>query len=212
MPGTIGAIAWLALNEPLRPRIKHGLVLSCVGDEGRFNYKRSRQGNAEIDRAVEHVLRSAKREFNIFDFTPYGYDERQYCSPGINLPVGCFMRTPNGQYPQYHTSADNLDLVSGPALAESVSQLLSIIGVVEKNHRYLNLNPKCEPQLGRRGLYRQMGGTSSKVQEEAMLWVLNFSDGKNSLLEIAERAGLDFSKLDEAAEMLLKHGLLRRLE
>lgn len=212
IPGTIGAIAWLALNESLIPRIKHGLVLSCVGDQGRFNYKRSRQGHAEIDRAVEHVLRSAKKEFNIFDFTPYGYDERQYCSPGINLPVGCFMRTPNGKYPQYHTSADNLDLVSGPALAESVSRLLSIVGVLEKNHRYLNLNPKCEPQLGRRGLYRQMGGTSSKAQEEAMLWVLNFSDGKNSLLEIAERADLDFNKLDEAAEMLLKHGLLRRLE
>ena len=114
IPGTIGAITWLALNEPLLPRIKHGLVLSCLGDSGRFNYKRSRQGNAEIDRAVEHVLRSAKSEFNLLDFSPLGYDERQYCSPGINLPVGCFMRTPNGKYPQYHTSADNLDLVSGP--------------------------------------------------------------------------------------------------
>ncbi|HZQ46336.1 MAG TPA: DUF4910 domain-containing protein, partial [Verrucomicrobiae bacterium] len=198
IPGTIGAITWLALNEPLIPRIKHGLVLSCVGDSGRFTYKRSRQGTAEIDRAVEHVLRSAKGEFDLLDFSPYGYDERQYCSPGVNLPVGCFMRTPNGKYPQYHTSADNLDLVSGPAMAESVQRLLSVAGVLEKNHRYLNLNPKCEPQLGRRGLYRQMGGTNSKRQEEAMLWVLNFSDGKTSMLEIAERAGLEFSELDEA--------------
>ncbi len=212
IPGTIGAITWLALNEPLVPRIKHGLVLSCLGDSGRFNYKRSRLGNAEIDRAVEHVLESAKGEFDILDFSPLGYDERQYCSPGINLPVGCFMRTPNGKYPQYHTSADNLDLVSGGAMAESVSRLLSVIRVLEKNHRYLNLNPKCEPQLGRRGLYRQMGGTSSKGQEEAILWVLNFSDGKNSMLDIAERSGLDFSKLDEAAEVLLNHGLLRRVE
>ncbi len=212
IPGTIGAITWLALNETVIPQIKHGLVLSCVGDPGRFTYKRSRDGKAGIDRAVEHALRSSGDQFDVLDFSPYGYDERQYCSPGINLPVGCFMRTPNGRYPQYHTSADNLDLVSGPALAESVTRLLSVIGVLEQNHRYLNLNPKCEPQLGRRGLYRQMGGTSSKTQEEAMLWVLNFSDGKNTLLDIAERAGMDFAKLDEAAQVLLKQGLLRQLE
>lgn len=211
-PGTIGAITWLALNEPLIPRIKHGLVLSCLGDAGPFNYKRSRQGNAEIDRTVEHVLRSEKKEFNIINFSPLGYDERQYCSPGVNLPVGCFMRTPNGRYPQYHTSADNLDLVSGPALAESVFRLLSVVGVLEKNHRYLNLNPKCEPQLGRRGLYRQMGGTSSKGQEEAMLWVLNFSDGNYSMLDIAERSGLEFQMLDEAAGILVNHGLLKKID
>ena len=212
IPGTIGAITWLALNESVIPRIKHGLVLSCVGDPGRFTYKRSRQGKAEIDRAVERVLRASGDEFDVLDFSPYGYDERQYCSPGVNLPVGCFMRTPNGRYPQYHTSADNLDLVSGAALAESVSRLLAIIRVLEQNQRYLNLNPKCEPQLGRRGLYRQMGGTSSKAQEEAILWILNFSDGNNSLLDIAERSGLNFSALDEAAQLLLEHGLLRKLE
>ena len=99
MPGTIGAITWLALNEAVIPRIKHGLVLSCVGDPGRFTYKRSRQGSAEIDRTVEHVLRSAGGDFELLDFSPYGYDERQYCSPGMNLAVGCFMRTPHGKYP-----------------------------------------------------------------------------------------------------------------
>lgn len=212
IPGTIGAITWLALNESVIPKIKHGLVLSCVGDPGRFTYKRSRQGNAGIDRAVEHALRASPNEFDLLEFSPYGYDERQYCSPGINLPVGCFMRTPNGRYPQYHTSADNLDLVSGGALAESVGQLLAIIRILEQNHFYLNLNPKCEPQLGRRGLYRQMGGTSSKAQEEALLWILNFSDGKNSLLDIAERARMEFNGLDDAAQVLLEHGLLRRLE
>jgi aminopeptidase-like protein len=212
IPGTIGAITWLALNEALVPKIKHGLVLSCVGDPGRFTYKRSRQSNAGIDRAVEHAMRASSNEFDLLEFSPYGYDERQYCSPGINLPMGCFMRTPNGRYPQYHTSADNLDLVSGGALAESVDQLLAIIRILEQNHRYLNLNPKCEPQLGRRGLYRQMGGTGNKAQEEALLWILNFSDGNNSLLDIAERAGMEFNGLDDAAQVLLEHGLLRRLE
>ena len=212
IPGTIGAITWLALNEHVIPLVKHGLVLSCVGDRGRFTYKRSRRGNAEIDRAVEHILRSAGADFELLEFSPYGYDERQFCSPGINLPVGCFMRTPNGKYPQYHTSADNLDLISAPALAESLRRLLQIVEVLEKNRRYLNLNPRCEPQLGRRGLYRQMGGTSSSGSEEAMLWVLNFSDGAHSLLDIAERSKLELANLAEAAEVLATNELLREVE
>jgi aminopeptidase-like protein len=212
IPGTIGAITWLALNESTLPRIKHGLVLSCVGDPGRFNYKRSRQGNAEIDRVVECVLRRAGDDFTVSDFSPYGYDERQYCSPGINLPVGCFMRTPNGKFPQYHTSADNLDMVTASALADSLRTVLSIIDVLEKNQRYLSLNPKCEPQLGRRGLYRLMGGTSGSKLEEAILWVLNQADGTHSLLDIAECSKLDFGIISEAAEALLNRGLLRKAE
>jgi aminopeptidase-like protein len=210
IPGTIGAITWLALNELVVPQIKHGLVLSCVGDPGRFNYKRSRQGNAGIDRVVEHVLRHAGDDFAVADFSPNGYDERQYCSPGINLPVGCFMRTPNGKYPQYHTSADDLSLVKPEAMAESLHRLLLVVSTLEKNHFYLNLNPKCEPQLGRRGLYRNVGGTSGSGFEEALLWILNFSDGGHSLLDIAERSGMEFDQLDQAAEVLLKHDLLRR--
>jgi aminopeptidase-like protein len=209
IPGTIGAITWLALNEPILPRIKHGLVLSCVGDPGRFNYKRSRQGNSEIDRVVEHILRRAGDDFAISDFSPYGYDERQYCSPGINLPVGCFMRTPNGKYPQYHTSADDPSLVKPEALAGSLHRLLCIVRTLEKNRSYLNLNPKCEPQLGRRGLYRLVGGTSSSELEEAILWVLNQSDGTHSLLDIAERSKLGFGNISEAADALLSRGLLR---
>jgi aminopeptidase-like protein len=211
LPGTIGSITWLALNEAILPRIKHGLVLSCVGDPGRFTYKRSRRGHAEIDRAVEHVLQSAGGDFGVAEFSPFGYDERQYCSPGINLPVGCLMRTPNGKYPQYHTSADDLDFVTAPALAESVRRLLSVVEVLEQDYRYVNLNPKCEPQLGRRGLYRLMGGTSNTGLEKAMLWVLNFSDGEHSLLDIAERSQVAFSKLAETAEVLVRNNLLRRI-
>jgi aminopeptidase-like protein len=210
IPGTIGAITWLARNEPILPRIKHGLVLSCVGDPGPFTYKRSRREEAEVDRAVEHVLRHSGYDFQVLDFTPYGYDERQYCSPGINLPVGCFMRTPNGRYPQYHTSADDLTLVTASALGESLRQLLRVIQIFEANRRYLNLNPKCEPQLGRRGLFRQMGGFKDvTTREHALLWVLNQSDGGTSLLDIAVRSGVAFSHLSEAAGVLCENGLLK---
>lgn len=211
-PGTIGAITWLALNEQVLPRIKHGLVLSCIGDPGRFTYKRSRHANAEIDRVVEHVLRNSGHDFETMDFTPNGYDERQYCSPGINLPVGCLMRTPNGEYPQYHTSADDLAFVTGPALADSLIHLLRIVEVLEGNHRYLNLKPKCEPQLGRRGLYRQVGGTNNTGVEDAMLWVLNYSDALHSLLDVAELSGLEFSRINEAAELLTRNNLLQLID
>jgi aminopeptidase-like protein len=212
LPGTIGAITWLALNEPVLARIKHGLVLSCVGDPGRFTYKRSRHGNAEINRVVEHVLRHGKNDIDVLDFTPHGYDERQYCSPGIDLPVGCFMRTPNGKFREYHTSADNLTLVTPSALAESLYQLLAIVQVLEGNQRFVNLNPKCEPQLGKRGLYRAMGGTGSTDLEDAILWVLSFSDGAHSLLDIADKSGIDFEHLHGAADLLLKHDLLAEHE
>ena len=209
IPGTIGSITWLALNEAMVPRIKHGLVLSCVGDPGKLTYKRSRRGDAEVDRAVEHVLQHSGHDFQVLDFTPYGYDERQYCSPGFNLPVGCFMRTPNGCYPEYHTSADDLSLVTPSALGDSLVQLLRVIQVLEGNGRYTNLNPKCEPQLGRRGLYRQMGGIKSAATlEMAFLWILNFSDGQHDLLDIAVRSGVPFEQISEAASVLGKAGLL----
>jgi len=212
VPATIGTITWLALNESVIPRIKHGLVLSCVGDPGPYTYKRSRQGTAEIDRAVEHVLRFSGGEFQVRDFTPYGCDERQYCSPGINRPVGCFMRTPNEEYPENHTSADNLNFVTAGALAESVQKLLTIVDVLENNHRYVNLYPKCEPQLGRRGLYAQMGGKGGRLFQESVMWVLGFSDGQHSLLDIAERSNVEFGKLAEVAERLATKGLLQKVE
>jgi aminopeptidase-like protein len=209
IPGTIGSIAWLARNEELLSRIRHGLVLSCVGDSGVYTYKRSRRGNAEIDLAAEHVLRHSGSKFAVMDFVPYGYDERQYCSPGINLPVGCFMRTPNGKYPEYHTSADDMSVVNPHALGESIRQLLAIIEVLEHNERFRNLNPMCEPQLGRRGLYRQMGGIKdAATREMAILWVLNLSDGDHTLLDVAERAGIEFGEVHSAATTLLDAGIL----
>ena len=211
VPGTIGSITWLALNEANLPRIKHGLVLSCLGDPGKFTYKRSRRGDAEIDRAVEHMLTHSGNEFSVLDFAPHGDDERQYCSPGINLPVGCFMRTPNGCYPEYHTSADDLSLITPSALGESLVGLLRVIRILEENQRYVNLNPKCEPQLGRRGLYGQLGGMKdTAVLERAMLWVLNFSDGRHDLLDIAARSGIALEQISKATEALRGAGLLGR--
>ena len=209
IPGTIGAITWLALNESTVGRIKHGLVVANVGDAGKMNYKKSRRGNAEIDTAVAHALKHSGDPYEITDFSPYGYDERQFCSPGFNLPMGSLTRTPWGRYPEYHTSADNLSLVQPGFLADSFKMYLSVLGILEKNRRYVNQNPKCEPQLGKRGIYRQMGGNvESKEAELAMLWVLNLSDGNYSLLEIAERANLSFERIAEAAAALCSHGLL----
>jgi aminopeptidase-like protein len=210
IPGTIGSITWLALNEPVTARIQHGLVLTCVGDRGHPTYKRSRRGNALIDRAVEHVLRHSGGDYAIQDFVPYGYDERQYCSPGFDLPVGCLMRTPNGRFPEYHTSADNLEFVDPSALADTLQKCQAVVEVLEHDAVYENLNPKCEPQLGRRGLYSGVTGrTELPGYELALLWVLNFSDGHHSLLDIAERADIPFATVRRAAEDLVRVGLLR---
>ena len=208
IPGTIGSITWLSLNEDRARAIRHGLVLTCLGDRGDFTYKKSRRGNSDIDAAVRHILQHSGRQYTLEQFSPYGYDERQYCSPAFDLPVGCLMRSKYGQFPEYHTSADNPDFVDPAALADSLQTILSVFNVLEHNRAYMNLNPKCEPQLGKRGLYSVMGGTNLKQQQMAMLWVLNLSDGAWSLLDIAERSGLPFEVIYRAAELLLHRDLL----
>ncbi|HZA82747.1 MAG TPA: DUF4910 domain-containing protein, partial [Actinomycetes bacterium] len=209
-PGTIGSITWLARNEDRLDRVRHGLVLACVGDPGGFTYKRSRRGDAEIDQAVAHVL-GRRPGHRVVDFSPYGYDERQYCSPGFDLPVGCLSRTPYAQYPEYHTSADDLDLVGPSQLQESLEVCWEVTQVLEGNRCFRNLRPKGEPQLGRRGLYGQIGGRSDAEERQlAMLWVLNLSDGRHSLLDVAERAGLPFPMVADVAGALEEAGLLSR--
>jgi len=208
-PGTIGAIAWLAANEAAVARVRHGLVVACVGDAGPMQYKKSRRGDAEIDRAATHVLAHAGREHRILDFTPYGYDERQYGSPGFDLPVGSLTRTPHGKFPEYHTSADDPGFVRPEALAESLRVYLDVLSVLEENRTLRNTSPKGEPQLGRRGLYRAIGGLPDPgAHALAMLWVLNLSDGRHDLLAIAERSGLAFAQIAAAAGKLVESGLL----
>ena len=209
IPATIGSIAWLSKNEKNVHRIKHGLVATCVGDGGRFTYKKSRRGNTEVDRAAIHCLQHSNSDYLVKEFFPYGYDERQYCSPGFDLPVGCLMRSPHGEYAEYHTSADNLDFVRAEYLQESLELYLNVISVIEGNIVYVSKNLKCEPQLGKRGLYKAIGGDDGQGDRQlAMLWVLNLADGKHALLDMAERSGMDFRLLGKIAGTLCENGLL----
>ena len=209
IPGTIGSLTWLARNEDKVGSIVHGLVLSCLGDSGGMTYKQTRRGNAAIDRVAAHVLAHDEVPHRIAPFVPYGYDERQYCSPGFDLPVGCLMRTPNGEYPEYHSSADNLSLLRPESLAHSLAVLQRIVAVIEGDAVYRSRNPKGEPQLGRRGLYATMGGQrEASYDQMALLWVLNLADGHHSLLDIAERAGVPFAEIRAAADALVAAELL----
>ncbi len=211
IPGTIGSIAWLSKNEATLHNIKHGIVLTLLGDESDFTYKRSRRGNEEIDKAFELYFKTSEKPYVIKDFIPYGYDERQYCSPGFNLPVGCFTRKPFGEFAEYHTSADNLEFVKPEKLAESLQITLEIFDILENNEIYINIKPKCEPQLGKYGLYDKIGGTNeSKKTQLAALWVLNYSDGEHSLMDIAMKSTIKFSIIKEAADALLECKLLKK--
>ena len=208
-PGTIGAITWLARNEEDSRRIKHGLIVSMVGDGGGPTYKKSRRGSTTIDRAVVHTIRHSGLTPTVLDFSPYGYDERQYCSPGFNLRVGLFQRSKFGEIPKYHTSADNLDFIAPNHLALSYRLIAETLDVVENDAVYCSTMPKCEPQLGRRGLYGMVGGDKNAAAANmAMLWILNLSDGMHSLLDIAERANLPFAVIRRTAQLLQHNGLL----
>ncbi len=208
-PGTIGAITWLARNAERANSVKHGLTLTCLGDSHPFTYKRTVGGNADIDRAALLALQKCGFDHQVIDFFPYGYDERQYNSPGFRIPVGSLMRGRHGQFPEYHTSGDNPGFVSGERMAESYGVLRGVFDILEGNRRFRNLAPYAEPQLGSRGLYRALGGRDIPDLQLAMLWMLNLSDGGHSVLDIAERSGLDFDALVAAARLLEEHDLLR---
>lgn len=210
IPETIGAITWLSDNEEKVPNIKYGLVATCLGDSGNFNYKKSRNGSALIDKIVEKVLIDSGNPYEIIDFFPSGSDERQFCSPGFNMPIGSLLRSVYACYPEYHTSADDLDFINPVNLAESFQKYLDVIYIVETNETYITLNPKCEPQLGKRGLYDKIGGLKNVSTDiMAISWVLNLSDGDNSILDISIRSKLPFKKIKIAAEILERENLLK---
>ena len=208
-PGTIGSLCWLKRNEPGLGRVRAGLVLGLLGDPGALTYKSSRDGNTRTDAIASYVLSQIDPQGTVIPFSPYGYDERQLCSPGFNLPVGRLTRSVNGGYPQYHSSADDLTLVRADCLAQSLAACKLFVTVFDEDGRYVNRKPKGEPRLGKRGLYGAIGGASPREREYAMLWVLNQSDGSKSLLDIARRAGLSFEVVREAAAALEKAELLR---
>jgi aminopeptidase-like protein len=212
IPGMLGSLTWLARNEPIVAKVRHGLVLSCLGDPGATTYKQSRRGDAAIDRYVAHVLHHHGSPYRVTPFTPYGYDERQYCSPGFDMPVGCFMRSPNGTFPEYHTSADNLDFVREDCLVDSLEKLKAVVDLIEGDVTYRSLNPKGEPQLGRRGLYGTISGhKDAAAAQMALLWTLNLADGRHTLFGIAERAGMPFTEIRDAADRLVAAKLLERV-
>ena len=208
-PGTIGSLCWLKRNESRLGRIRHGLVLALLGDPGPLTYKMSRGESNEIDETLGYVVGRQDPHARVIRFSPYGYDERQLCSPGFNLPVGRLTRSVNGGYPEYHSSADNLSLIGPEYLQQSYAACQQAVAVLEGNERCVNLSPKGEPLLGKRGLYGSVGGRSPAEREQALLWVLNQSDGQHSLLDTARRSGIDFGVVREAATALQNAGLLR---
>jgi aminopeptidase-like protein len=208
-PGTIGPLSWLHQNREQLRRVEHGLTLSCIGDAGGLTYKPSRRGDAEVDRAMAAVLRDSGVPYRVLPWEPWGGDERQFCSPGFDLPVGTLTRTPHGEFAGYHTSADSLERIRPESLAEAVDRCLELVEVLESDRRCLNLSPYGEPQLGRRGLYRSAGGAVATPDDErALLWVLNQCDGRTSLLDIASRSGLRYAVVRRAAERLERAELL----
>ncbi|MGH8143187.1 MAG: DUF4910 domain-containing protein [Steroidobacteraceae bacterium] len=208
-PGTIGSLCWLRANERRLGRVAHGLVLGLLGDPAPLTYKSSRRGDCEIDRVAAYVLADPVFGGSTIPFEPYGYDERQLCSPGFNLPVGRLTRSVNGGYRQYHSSADDLALIQPTALGQSLEACKRILSVLEDNRRWVGTRPKGEPRLGKRGLYRPTGGASPAQREQALLWILNQADGGPALLDIAARSGLRFDELAAAATELAQAKLLR---
>jgi len=213
IPETIGSITWLSINEKKIPEIKHGLVATCVGDSGPFTYKKTRMGNTELDRVVNFVLKNSDKKFKIIDFVPYGSDERQFCSTAFNMPVGSLVRSLYPLPKEYHTSADNFEFVKKENLSESFAIYLYILMILEQNQIYKNMNPKCEPQLSKRGLYSKLGSTKYKLKKDmheiVFLWILNLSDGRHTLLDIAEKSGIDFILLKKSVDILQKNNLLK---
>jgi aminopeptidase-like protein len=209
LPATIGAITWLDRNESRLDTIKHGLVLTCLGDANAFHYKQSRSG-AIIDRAVAHVLRHSGHPYEIMPFNPYGYDERQFCSPGFDLPVGCLMRGVHGTFPEYHTSADNLDFVTSEALGQSYATIETLLDLLDGDRTYRRVDGRGEPQLGRRGLYRAIAGQreAGGATQMDLLWFLNLADGHHSLLDMAVRADVPFARIEAAARLALDASLV----
>jgi len=210
LPETIGSIYSLSVKgEYWKKNLIAGFVITCIGDNGKFTYKRSRKGNSIADRVVETILTQTESEFQIVDFFPSGSDERQYCSPGFNLPVGSLMRTMYGKYPEYHTSADNKNFISFEAVEKSVLKYLEVIKLIEKNERYINKMPFCEPQLGKRGLFPTLG--SQKETNDfvmAMMWILNLSDGENDLISISEKSKITVCELIPVVDKLIENGIL----
>lgn len=231
IPETIGAIAWLSKNKESVNNIKHGLVATCCGDRGTSTYKKTRDGDNIIDDIVEQVLKDSGEPYEILDFWPSGSDERQFSSPGFNLPIGSLMRTLYDTFEEYHTSKDNLDFMDVNSLTNSLSKYLEIIYQLENNSNlnkkthskipkisiendpvFISQNMKCESFLGKRNLYHKLGALTNQKNLEvkrAIQWIMNFSDGYHSLNDISKKSGMNLIILNDAVNLLKNVNLLK---
>ena len=209
VPGTIGSLTWLERNRDVARRVVGGLTLNCLGDDNPLTYKRTYGGANTIDRVASHVLGERVPRHEEIDFYPYGYDERQYNTPGFRMPIGALMRGRHGRFPEYHTSADNPSFVSGERLVEAMEVVLEILRTLDRNRRFRSLQPEGEPQLGRRGLYRDVGGHGDpESRQYAMLWLLQMGDGSETLFDVVQRSGIDFEEVHAASVLLERHDLI----
>ncbi len=213
VPETIGSIAYLSkYGEELKKNCVAGFVLTCCGDTNKLTYKRSREKNV-LNGITESILAKTGVPHKILDFFPTGSDERQYCSPGFNLPVGSLMRSMYSDYPEYHTSLDDRNFVSAQGLKESIYLYLQVIVSLMENKTYVSKVQNGEPRLGPRGLYPQLGGAKeTKETVEKMMWVLNFADGKHDLYDVCSRSGFKILDLAVEAHNLKNAGLLTESE
>ena len=212
VPETIGTICFLYNNKHnIKEQIEYGLVATCLGDAGKFNYKKTRNQESEINRVVEHLFKEKNLSDRIRDFSPLGSDERQYCSPGFDLPVGVLTRSMYSEFPEYHSSSDNLDFVKEEYLQESLLMYLEIIEAYESNLKFIRAEPHCEPQMGKYNLYREKGGAGKDSIDnlsQKRMWILNYADGEHDLIEISKKSGFPISELRFASMALLEHSLI----
>ena len=212
VPETIGSIAYISRHlETLKNNVIAGYVVTCVGDPHSFSYLQSRQENCLTDRITTHVLKNTEEHFKLYSFLERGSDERQYCSPGVDLPIGVLMRSKYGTYPEYHTSLDNLNFVTSDALLGSLKKYLDCLDAINHNHTYKSVNC-CEPQLGKRGLYPNISTRDSAAKVRQMMNLLAYTDGTRDLLAIAEKLACSIFELIPLAELLHSHGLLEIVE
>ena len=211
IPETIGSIAYLSKN--LTHMKKHtiaGYVVTCIGDNRAYSFMPSRNGNTLADRAAIHSLNNNVKEFNYYSYLDRGSDERQYCSPGVDLPVCSIMRSKYGTFPEYHTSLDDLTLISPEGLEGGFNVLKKTIEILESNNYYLSL-VICEPQLGKRGLYPNISTKDTHKNTLTMMNLIAYADGTIDLIDLANKIDENITILLPIIETLIKSDLLKKL-
>jgi aminopeptidase-like protein len=209
IPETIGSITYLSKNYiHLKKKVFAGFNISCVGDDRSYSYLPSRNGNTISDKVAKHVLKWTDPDYKSYTWLDRGSDERQYCAPGIDLPIASILKTKYGEYPEYHTSLDNLDYVVTPkGLDGGYWALRRALELIEKNNIY-KVNILCEPQMGRRGLYPTLSKKNSGDQTRLIMNFFSYCDGEHTLIDIAEKINLPAWDLYESIETLISHDLI----